>query len=169
MTAKTTSFHTHVRFVPGGVWIRFYDFLTASATPRDEHRAWIDEVVVPFLKESPARSVFVVGIASSASGIGEDKGRALRRVQAVCAYLKKQGISEAQYEKGFGPFRAVTEEPVVDDTLRKNDPARAALMEKPGYYRAVEVWLIKHNVARMVQESDQLAQRHADERAAINQ
>src|SRR5262245_39313260 len=83
----------------GGTLAWAYNFPVNSAHLRHEHKRWLDEVAVPFLKSAAGHTALLFGSASRSGDDPYNERLSLRRAEAAATYLKLKGVPAAQIEK----------------------------------------------------------------------
>lgn len=127
----------HVKYHPGGIWMRLYNFSVNRWDLQPDHKLWLDDLAVPFLNEKSAHTFALIGMTSQTGPEAHNRVLSERRAKEVLQYLTRRLVG-SQLDSNIG-LKAMGEV-----YAENNNPGGNS--EDP-YFRAVEVWLL-NNVLR---------------------
>jgi outer membrane protein OmpA-like peptidoglycan-associated protein len=82
----------------GGVSGLLFNYAIGSATMRYEHKLWLDQMAIPFLKQNRDRTVSLFGLASRSGSDDFNRKLSQWRAEKIHAYLRSRGVNKDQFE-----------------------------------------------------------------------
>lgn len=128
-------YYVHVKWNSGGIWMRLYNFPVNRWELQLEHKRWIDDVALPFLREDSARTVFLVGMTSRTGKEANNVILSKRRANEVYDYFDRNSLG-SRLDERLGGIKAGGE----SYAKTKGHPDN----KEDEYFRAVDIWLLKN-------------------------
>jgi len=127
--------YIHVKFYAMATWMRLYNFRINRWDLQIQHKLWLDELAIPFLREDSARTMLLIGMTSRSGSEAHNVILSKRRASEVLNYFSRSNL-ENRLDERFGGIKAGGER------YAKNKGHKDG--KEDDYFRAVDIWLLRN-------------------------